>query len=105
MRFSVHTAGLGPRCETGKRCIVHFPYNGISAVDAGLPRCRMPTAAESGFPEFIIGTWWAMFALKGTGQKIIDRLATEVCAALGEPGDLKSPPTWAWSQAARVRRK
>jgi tripartite-type tricarboxylate transporter receptor subunit TctC len=44
----------------------------------------VPTTGESGFPELVTGTWWAVFAPKGTDKKIVDRLATEVRAALAD---------------------
>lgn len=43
-----------------------------------------PTTAESGFPALVTGTWWALFAPKGTDKRIVDRLATEVRAALAD---------------------
>jgi tripartite-type tricarboxylate transporter receptor subunit TctC len=46
---------------------------------------NVPTTAESGFPELITGTWWAVFAPKGTDKAIVDRLATELRAALADP--------------------
>ncbi len=49
---------------------------------SGLP--NVPTTAESGFPALVTGTWWAVFAPKGTDKKIVDRLATEVRAALAD---------------------
>jgi tripartite-type tricarboxylate transporter receptor subunit TctC len=45
---------------------------------------NVPTTAESGFPALVTGTWWAIFAPKGTDKKIVDRLATEVRAALAD---------------------
>lgn len=45
---------------------------------------NVPTTAESGFPELVTGTWWALFAPKGTDKKIVDHLATEVRAALAD---------------------
>jgi tripartite-type tricarboxylate transporter receptor subunit TctC len=44
----------------------------------------VPTTAESGFPALVTGTWWALFAPNGTDKKIVDRLATEVRAALAD---------------------
>jgi tripartite-type tricarboxylate transporter receptor subunit TctC len=44
----------------------------------------VPTTAESGFPELVMGTWWALFAPKGTDKQIVDHLATEVRAALAD---------------------
>jgi len=45
---------------------------------------NVPTTAESGFPALVTGTWWALFAPRGTDKKIVDRLATEVRAALAD---------------------
>jgi tripartite-type tricarboxylate transporter receptor subunit TctC len=44
----------------------------------------LPTTAEGGFPELVTGTWWAMFAPKGTDKKIVDRLAAEIRTSLAE---------------------
>jgi len=44
----------------------------------------LPTTAESGFPDLVTGTWWAMFAPKGTDKKIVDRLATEIRSSFSE---------------------
>jgi tripartite-type tricarboxylate transporter receptor subunit TctC len=44
----------------------------------------VPTTAESGFPELVMGTWWALFAPKGTDKQIVDHLATEVRATLAD---------------------
>jgi len=48
----------------------------------------LPTTSESGFPELITGTWWGLAAPKGTDSKIIDRIASDVRAALSSPGML-----------------
>jgi tripartite-type tricarboxylate transporter receptor subunit TctC len=45
----------------------------------------VPTTAESGFPDLLTGTWWGLMAPKGTGSKIVDRLGSEVRAALANP--------------------
>jgi tripartite-type tricarboxylate transporter receptor subunit TctC len=44
----------------------------------------VPTTAESGFPELVTGTWWGIFAPRGTDKKIVDRLASDVRAALAD---------------------
>ena len=46
---------------------------------------NVPTTAESGFPELVTGSWWALFAPKGTDKKIVNRLAGEVRDALADP--------------------
>ncbi|MCC7486180.1 MAG: tripartite tricarboxylate transporter substrate binding protein [Burkholderiales bacterium] len=43
---------------------------------------EIPTTAEAGLPEFVIGTWYAVWARKGTPQAIIDRMHGEIVRAL-----------------------
>ena len=45
----------------------------------------VPTTSEAGFPGLQRGNWWGLAAPRGTDQKIIDRLAGEVRAALADP--------------------
>lgn len=45
----------------------------------------VPTTVEAGFPQLVSGNWWVLSAPKGTDPRIIDRLATEVRAALADP--------------------
>lgn len=42
----------------------------------------VPTAAEAGLPGYEVSTWYALFAIKGTPQEIIDKMAAEVKTAL-----------------------
>jgi tripartite-type tricarboxylate transporter receptor subunit TctC len=80
---------------------VHVYFSILSAVDGQIKAGKLtalavagtrrldalpdvPTTAESGFPELITGTWWAMFAPKGTGTAIIERLTNEINAALAD---------------------
>jgi len=42
----------------------------------------VPTVAENGFPGFSAGSWFGMFAPKGTPQAIIDKLNKEVNLAM-----------------------
>ena len=46
---------------------------------------KVPTIAESGFPEFSADAWNGLFVPKGTAQAIIDKLHTEVTAILKLP--------------------
>ena len=34
----------------------------------------MPTAAEIGVPNWIVSTWYGLWAIKGTPQPIVDRM-------------------------------
>lgn len=45
----------------------------------------VPTMAESGFPEPLLGAWWGMAAPKATDARIVERLATEIRSALSDP--------------------
>jgi tripartite-type tricarboxylate transporter receptor subunit TctC len=49
----------------------------------------VPTAKESGMPDFVIYGWQGVLAPTGTPQAIIDRLSAEIGKALAAP-DLKS---------------
>jgi tripartite-type tricarboxylate transporter receptor subunit TctC len=44
---------------------------------------NVPTAAEAGMPGYEVSTWYALWAIKGTPQDIIDRMTAEVVKALG----------------------
>lgn len=57
---------------------------------AALP--DLPTLGEAGFPELqaaVPGNWWGMVAPKGTPTPIIQRLASEIRAALSDPATRK----------------
>jgi tripartite-type tricarboxylate transporter receptor subunit TctC len=45
----------------------------------------VPTAAEAGLAGFEVSTWYALFAIKGTPQDIVDRMTTELLKALDIP--------------------
>lgn len=46
---------------------------------------NIPTAAEIGVPNWIVSTWYGLWAIKGTPKPIVDRMYTEVVKALGNP--------------------
>ncbi len=46
----------------------------------------VPTAAEAGLPSYEVSTWYALWALAGTPQEIVDRLVAEVGKALDSEG-------------------
>lgn len=57
---------------------------------AALP--DVPTLGEAGFPELeaaVPGNWWGMVAPKGTPSTVLERLAKEIRAALGDPATQK----------------
>jgi tripartite-type tricarboxylate transporter receptor subunit TctC len=45
----------------------------------------VPTAAEAGLKGYEVSTWYALWALKGTPQDIIDRMTAELVKALDVP--------------------
>jgi len=42
----------------------------------------IPTSAEVGVPNWIVSTWYGMWAIKGTPQPIVDRMYAEIAKAL-----------------------
>ena len=46
---------------------------------------NVPTAAESGVPNYEVSTWYAMWVPKGTPKEIVDRLYAETEKALNTP--------------------
>lgn len=45
----------------------------------------LPTAAEAGLPGYEVGTWYGIWAVKGTPKEIVDRMYDEVVKALNSP--------------------
>ena len=52
------------------------------------PMPDVPTAKESGFPDFVVDIWYGILAPAGTPQPIVNRMSTEINKALASP-DLK----------------
>ncbi len=48
----------------------------------------VPTMSEAGIPGYEVTTWYAIWAIKGTPQPVIDRMQKEIAAALASP-DMK----------------
>ena len=57
----------------------------------------LPTVAEAGVPGYEVTTWYAIWAVKGTPQPIIDRMQKEIAKALQSP-DIKA----IWEQQGAV---
>jgi tripartite-type tricarboxylate transporter receptor subunit TctC len=49
----------------------------------GLP--EVPTAAESGVPEFVVDTWYGVLAPAGVPREIVARLSTELTKIMQSP--------------------
>ena len=45
----------------------------------------VPTMIESGFKDFEVTTWYAVWAVKGTPQHIVDKMYAEIVKALNTP--------------------
>ena len=49
---------------------------------------NVPTAQELGISNFVVSSWYAMWAIKGTPKDIVDKMSAEVQIALASP-DIK----------------
>jgi len=49
---------------------------------------NVPTAQELGISNFVVSSWYAMWAIKGTSKDIVDKMSAEVQIALASP-DIK----------------
>ena len=47
----------------------------------------IPTSAEIGVPNWIVSTWYGLWAIKGTPQPIVERMYLEVAKALARRED------------------
>jgi tripartite-type tricarboxylate transporter receptor subunit TctC len=50
-----------------------------------VPSIPLPTATESGLPDYVASNWWGLAGPKATPQLVIDRLYRAVTAALADP--------------------
>ncbi len=62
---------------------------------ASLP--NVPTAAEAGVPNYVVSTWYAIWAPTGTPKEAVDKMAVEITKALNTP---KLKETWAGNGSA-----
>jgi tripartite-type tricarboxylate transporter receptor subunit TctC len=46
---------------------------------------NVPTSAEAGLPGYEVSTWYALWAIKGTPQDIVNRMTEELLKALDKP--------------------
>jgi tripartite-type tricarboxylate transporter receptor subunit TctC len=46
---------------------------------------NVPTSKEAGLADFEVATWYALWAIKGTPQDIVDRYTAELLKALDQP--------------------
>ena len=45
----------------------------------------LPTAKEAGLDGYVVSTWYAMWAPKGTPKPVVDRMIKEVQTAMATP--------------------
>ncbi len=73
-------AGSAPFIKSGQLIAVAVATS--KRVD-GFP--NIPTAMESGMPNYVVSSWYAMWAIKGTPKDIYDKMTGEVTKALASP--------------------
>ena len=76
-------AGAAPFIKSGQLIAVAVASNQRSAA---FP--NVPTAQELGISNFVVSSWYAMWAIKGTPKEIVDKMSAEVQIALASP-DIK----------------
>jgi tripartite-type tricarboxylate transporter receptor subunit TctC len=74
--FATFASG-GPTVKTGKVAIL-----GVASAKRLTALKDSPTFPESGIPDFVVEQWWGMVAPKGTPAPIIEKLRTQLVAAL-----------------------
>jgi tripartite-type tricarboxylate transporter receptor subunit TctC len=53
-----------------------------TATPQRVPDFDIPTAAEVGVPNWIVSTWYGLWAIKGTPQPLVDRMYAETVKAM-----------------------
>ena len=76
-------AGAAPFIKSGQLIAVAVASNQRSPA---FP--NVPTAQELGISNFVVSSWYAMWAIKGTPKDIVDKMSAEVQIALASP-DIK----------------
>jgi tripartite-type tricarboxylate transporter receptor subunit TctC len=76
-------AGAAPFIKSGQLIAVAVASNQRSPA---FP--NVPTAQELGISNFVVSSWYALWAIKGTPKDIVDKMSAEVQAALASP-DIK----------------
>ena len=73
-------AGAAPFIKSGQLIAVAVASNQRSPA---FP--NVPTAQELGISNFVVSSWYAMWAIKGTPKDIVDKMSAEVQIALASP--------------------
>jgi tripartite-type tricarboxylate transporter receptor subunit TctC len=50
-----------------------------------VPNVPLPTAIESGVPDYVASNWWGLAAPRGTPQPVVDKIHRALTTALTEP--------------------
>jgi tripartite-type tricarboxylate transporter receptor subunit TctC len=59
------------------------------ASEKRVPSIPLPTAVESGVPNFVTSNWWGLAAPRATPQPVQDKIYRAMAAALADPGIAK----------------
>ncbi|HEX4858384.1 MAG TPA: tripartite tricarboxylate transporter substrate binding protein [Usitatibacteraceae bacterium] len=103
--------GIGPMMQDLLGGVVDLAFDGLGSSSAQIKGGKLnplavtsrernallpnvPTMVELGYPEFTMTTWYALWAIKGTPQPILDRMHAEAVKTLNDP-DIKA----AWAAA------
>jgi tripartite-type tricarboxylate transporter receptor subunit TctC len=73
-------ATSAPQINAGKLVAIALAANKRSSA---IP--NVPTFAEAGLPDFVVSTWYSLFAPAGTPKPIVDKMIVEVQKALNTP--------------------
>jgi len=73
-------AGAAPFIKSGQLIAVAVASN---QRNPAFP--NVPTAQELGINNFVVSSWYAMWAIKGTSKEIVEKMSTEVQSALASP--------------------
>lgn len=73
-------AGAAPFIKSGQLIAVAVASN---QRNPAFP--NVPTAQELGINNFVVSSWYAMWAIKGTPKEIVEKMSTEVQSALASP--------------------
>jgi tripartite-type tricarboxylate transporter receptor subunit TctC len=76
-------AGAAPFIKSGQLIAVAVASNQRSPAFPNIP-----TAQELGIGNFVVSSWYALWAIKGTPKDIVDKMSAEVQTALSSP-DIK----------------
>ncbi|AUA58693.1 Argininosuccinate lyase [Achromobacter spanius] len=69
----------------------------VAATERSASLPDVPTAAQAGVPNYVVSTWYAIWAPAGTPQAAVDKMASEITKALNTP---KLKETWAGNGSA-----